>query len=205
VLQLSYKNNCLEAGLDEAGRGCLAGPVFASAVILPIDYSHSLLRDSKTLTHTQREKLRLDIEKDALAFAVTKVDEKTIDRINILQASIKAMHKAIGRLDSKPDHLLIDGNYFKPYKKTPYKTIVKGDNTYMNIAAASILAKTYRDDWMYKLHSKFPQYHWDSNKGYGTQKHVEAIRKYGLTPYHRKSFQVKSLQFELFQTSNYNE
>ena len=202
MLQLCYKNNCVEAGLDEAGRGCLAGPVFASAVILPSDYSNSLLRDSKTLTLSQREILRQDIEKNALAFSVSKVDEKTIDRINILQASIKAMHKAIGHLHTQPQHLIIDGNYFKTYKKTPFKTIIKGDNIYMNIAAASILAKTYRDDWMLKLSRKYPQYHWDLNKGYGTKKHIDAIRQYGLSPYHRISFQVKSLQLQLFQTSN---
>jgi ribonuclease HII len=202
VLQLSYKNNCLEAGLDEAGRGCLAGPVFASAVILPSDYSNPLLRDSKMLNHRQRENLRQDIENNALAYSVCLVDEKTIDRINILQASIKAMHKAIARLSTQPEHLIIDGNYFKPYKKTPYQTIIKGDNTYMNIAAASILAKTYRDDWMRKLNLKYPQYHWDLNKGYGTQKHVEAIKQFGLTPYHRRSFQVKSFQMDLFQTSS---
>ncbi len=200
MLECCYKKDCFEAGLDEAGRGCLAGPVFAAAVILPADYRHLLLRDSKTLNHKQRELLQRDIEKNAVSFSVNLVDEKTIDSINILKASIKAMHLSIKGLSTKPGHLVVDGNYFLPYRKIPHKTVVKGDNTYMNIAAASILAKTYRDDWMKKLHSEYPEYNWEGNKGYGTKAHVEAIKNYGLTPYHRRSFHVKSLlQYSLFQ------
>ena len=203
MLQPCFKKNCLEAGLDEAGRGCLAGPVFAAAVILPPYYSHYLLRDSKTLNHFQRECLRTEIEKDAISFSVAFVDEATIDRINILQASIKAMHRAIDNLAKKPKHLAVDGNYFLPYPKIAHKTFVKGDNTFLNIAAASILAKTYRDDWMVKLHDEFPEYRWSNNKGYGTKAHVEAIKKYGFTSYHRRSFHVKSLlQIPLFQTQS---
>lgn len=203
MLQPCFKKDCLEAGLDEAGRGCLAGPVFAAAVILPHDFSHYLLRDSKTLNHFQREFLRTEIEIEAISFSVAHVDENTIDHINILQASIKAMHLAVDGLSKKPKHLAVDGNYFLPYPKINHKTFVKGDNTYLNIAAASVLAKTYRDDWMVKLHDEFPEYGWVNNKGYGTKTHVDAIKKYGLTPYHRRSFHVKSLmQIPLFQTQS---
>jgi ribonuclease HII len=203
VLEPCYKKDCLEAGLDEAGRGCLAGPVFAAAVILPPDYSHSFLRDSKTLNHKQREFLRSEIEKNALSFSVKPVDERTIDSINILKASIKAMHLSVKGLSIKPEHLVVDGNHFLPYLKIPHKTVIKGDNTYMNIAAASILAKTYRDEWMEMLHKKHPEYNWAGNKGYGTKAHVEAIKNYGLTSYHRRSFKVKSLlQYSLFQNQS---
>lgn len=203
MLEPCYKKDCLEAGLDEAGRGCLAGPVFASAVILPFDYSHPLLRDSKTLNRNQRELLRSEIEKNALSFSVKQVDEKTIDTINILKASIKAMHLAVKGLSQQTQHLAVDGNYFLPYPKIAHKTFVKGDNRFMNIAAASILAKTYRDDWMEKLDKEYPEYNWASNKGYGTKTHVEAIKNNGLTPYHRRSFHVKSLlQFQLFESQS---
>lgn len=200
MLEHCYKKDCLEAGLDEAGRGCLAGPVFAAAVILPTDYSNPLLRDSKKLSNAQRQILRKDIETNALSFSVQWVDEKTIDNINILKAAIMAMHLCLDILNIKPDHLAIDGNYFLPYKKVPHKTIIKGDDTYLNIAAASILAKTYRDDWMVNLDLEHPAYLWKNNKGYGTKAHVDAIAKYGLSPYHRRSFHVKSLiQMQLFQ------
>jgi len=201
VLKSCFKKNCLEAGLDEAGRGCLAGPVYAAAVILPPDFKDELLRDSKMLTSTQRQKLRLTIEKNAIDYSVQAIDSITIDKLNILKAAIKAMHLSIDKLKIKPQHLLIDGNYFINYKKLPHKTIVKGDNTYMNIAAASILAKTYRDEKMEELHLQFPEYYWNKNKGYGTRLHVEAIRNHGLTPYHRRSFHVKSLQMELFHAT----
>lgn len=203
MLESCYKKDCLEAGLDEAGRGCLAGPVFASAVILPPDYSHPLLRDSKTLNRNQRELLRSEIEKNAICYSVKSVDELTIDQINILRASIKAMHLAVKELSQQPKHLAVDGNYFLPYPKIAHKTFVKGDNRFMNIAAASILAKTYRDDWMENLHKKYPEYNWASNKGYGTKTHIEAIKNNGLTPYHRRSFHVKSLlQFQLFESQS---
>ncbi len=203
MLEPCYKKDCLEAGLDEAGRGCLAGPVFAAAVILPPAYSHNLLRDSKMLNHKQRELLRSEIEKNALCFSVNPVDEQTIDSINILKASIKAMHLSVKGLSIKPEHLAVDGNYFLPYPTIAHRTFVKGDNRFMNIAAASILAKTYRDEWMQKLHAEYPEYNWAGNKGYGTKAHVEAIKKNGLTPYHRRSFQVKSLlQYSLFQNQS---
>lgn len=199
MLKPCFKNNCLEAGLDEAGRGCLAGPVFAAAVILPKDFSHPLLHDSKLLNARQRDILRAEIENNAISWAVKSVDETTIDSINILKAAIKAMHLSVEALNPNPEHLLIDGNYFIPYQNIAYKTIVKGDNTYQNIAAASILAKTHRDMYMQQLHELFPEYHWDKNKGYGTAKHIEALKKYGTTPHHRKSFQPKSLQIQLFE------
>ncbi len=199
MLKPCFKKNCLEAGLDEAGRGCLAGPVYAASVILPANFKDKLLRDSKTLTASQRQTLRLTIEQNAIDFSVQSIDETTIDKINILKSAIKAMHLSIDNLKMKPQHLLVDGNYFINYKNIPHKTIVKGDNTYLNIAAASILAKTYRDEKMEELHNQFPEYHWNKNKGYGTRLHIEAIRNHGLTPYHRRSFQVKALQLELFQ------
>ena len=204
MLELSYKKNCIEAGLDEAGRGCLADPVFAAAVILPSGFSDPMLKDSKLLTAAERKRLRIVIEQNALSFSVRSVDPNTIDRINILKASIKAMHLSIGALRIKPDHLVIDGNYFIPFRTIPYQTIVKGDNTYLNIAAASVLAKSYRDEWMSKLHKAYPYYNWLANKGYGTEAHIEAIRKYGLSPYHRRSFHVKALeQLKLFQDHNH--
>ena len=180
----------IEAGCDEAGRGCLAGPVYAAAVILPQDFSNDLLNDSKQLSEKQRYALREVVEREALAWAVGVVSADEIDKINILRASILAMHRAVAQLKIRPQHLLIDGNHFMPYEDIPHTTVVKGDATYMSIAAASILAKTYRDDYMLKIHQEYPQYHWDSTKGYPAPIHREAIRKYGTTPYHRLTFQL---------------
>ncbi len=180
----------IEAGCDEAGRGCLAGPVFAAAVILPQDFSNDLLNDSKQLTEKQRYLLRPIIEKEALAWAVGVVSAEEIDKINILAASFLAMHRAVDDLKIRPEHLLIDGNRFKPYRNVPFTTIVKGDGKMASIAAASILAKTYRDDFMNKIAVEYPQYDWLSNKGYPTVKHRNAIKEYGITPYHRKSFNL---------------
>ncbi len=180
----------IEAGCDEAGRGCLAGPVFAAAVILPQDFSNDLLNDSKQLTEKQRYLLRPIIEKEALAWAVGVVTAEEIDKINILAASFLAMHRAVDDLKVRPEHLLIDGNRFKPYGNVPFTTIVKGDGKMASIAAASILAKTYRDDFMNKIAAEYPQYDWLSNKGYPTVKHRNAIKEYGITPYHRKSFNL---------------
>lgn len=185
-----------EAGCDEAGRGCFAGPVFAAAVILPKDFEHPALNDSKLMTEGDRYMMRDVIEKEAIACAVAEVDNKEIDRFNILKASFMAMHKAITLLHVKPGFLLIDGNRFKAYKGIPHTCIVKGDGKYAAIAAASVLAKTYRDDLMKKLHEKHPQYGWNENKGYGTAQHREAIEKYGLTEYHRRSF--KLMPWDLF-------
>ncbi len=179
-----------EAGCDEAGRGCLAGDVYAAAVILPKDFENELLNDSKKLTEAQRYKLREIIERDALAWAIGIVTAAEIDKINILQASILAMHRAVDKLSIRPQHLLIDGNKFRPYHNIPHTTVVKGDATYMNIAAASILAKTYRDDYMAKLAKEYPQYDWLSNKGYPTVKHRAAIKEFGTTPYHRLSYNL---------------
>ena len=184
------KANLIEAGCDEAGRGCLAGPVYAAAVILPSDFKNELLNDSKKLTEKQRYALRPIIEQDALAWAVGVVDNNEIDQINILAASIMAMHRAIDGLKLRPEHLIIDGNRFKPYQNIPYTTIVKGDGKMMSIAAASILAKTYRDDFMNRISAEYPQYDWLSNKGYPTAKHRSAIKQYGTTPYHRLSFNL---------------
>ena len=186
-----------EAGLDEAGRGCYAGPVFAAAVILPKDFYHPLLNDSKKLTEKIRDLLRPIIEKEALAYAVSMVDHNEIDQINILQASYKAMHLSIDKLKKKPELLLIDGNRFKPYKKIRHECIIKGDGKYSSIAAASILAKTYRDDYMLKIHLEYPEYQWNKNKGYGTAVHRNAIDKYGLCTYHRKTFNILPLQKKL--------
>ena len=180
----------IEAGCDEAGRGCLAGPVYAAAVILPQDFSNDLLNDSKQLSEKRRYQLREVIEREALAWAVGVVSADEIDKINILRASILAMHRAVSQLKIRPQHLLIDGNRFMPYENIPHTTVVKGDATYMSIAAASILAKTYRDDFMLKIHQEYPQYHWDSNKGYPAPIHRDAIRQYGATPYHRMTFQL---------------
>lgn len=180
----------IEAGCDEAGRGCLAGPVFAAAVILPQDFSNDLLNDSKQLTEKQRYLLRPIIEKEALAWAVGVVSAEEIDKINILAASFLAMHRAVDDLKIRPEHLLIDGNRFKPYGNVPFTTIVKGDGKMASIAAASILAKTYRDDFMNEIAVEYPQYDWLSNKGYPTVKHRNAIKQYGITPYHRKSFNL---------------
>ncbi|MBR6749046.1 MAG: ribonuclease HII [Bacteroidaceae bacterium] len=189
----------IEAGCDEAGRGCLAGAVFAAAVILPPDYHHELLNDSKQLSEKQRYKLRPEIERDAIAWAVGIVTPEEIDHINILNASILAMHRAVEQLATTPEHLLIDGNRFKPYKDIPHSCVIKGDGKYLSIAAASILAKTYRDDYMMQLHTQYPQYGWDNNKGYPTQQHRDAIEKYGTTPYHRMSFRLVDTQLKLFE------
>ena len=183
-------NDLLEAGLDEAGRGCYAGPVFAAAVILPKDFFHPLLNDSKQLNEKQRDQLRPIIEKESISFAVASVDNTTIDKINILQASFRAMHLSLDELIIKPQFLIIDGNRFKSYKKIPHQCIIKGDGKYAPVAAASILAKTYRDEFMKKIHTAFPLYGWDKNKGYGTLFHRQAIEEYGLCNYHRKSFNI---------------
>ena len=190
----------VEAGCEEAGRGCLAGDVYAAAVILPEGFDNELLNDSKQLSETQRYKLREVIERDAVAWAVGIVTAKEIDRINILRASILAMHRAVEQLKVRPQHLLIDGNKFNPYPGVTHTTVVKGDATYMSIAAASILAKTYRDDYMQRLAEEYPQYDWSSNKGYPTSKHRAAIREYGPTPYHRMSFKLleEDQQLSLF-------
>lgn len=180
----------LEAGCDEAGRGCLAGPVFAAAVILPAGFSNPLLNDSKQLTARQRYLLRPIIEEQALAWGVGVVDNVEIDSINILKASILAMHKAVDALSVRPQHLLVDGNRFYPYKDIPHTTVVKGDATYMSIAAASILAKTYRDDFMDRIADEYPVYQWKENKGYPTVAHRAAIRQYGTSPYHRMTFNL---------------
>ena len=180
----------LEAGTDEAGRGCLAGPVTAAAVILPADFNEPLLNDSKKLTEKQRFYLRPIIEKQAVAFAVAHCTPKKVDEINILNAAIKAMHKAIQKLKPTPIHILVDGNRFHPFKKIPHQCIIKGDGKYQNIAAASILAKTYRDDLMLALDNKYPKYDWKNNKGYPTKKHREAIRANGITSHHRKTFRL---------------
>jgi ribonuclease HII len=187
-----------EAGLDEAGRGCYAGPVFAAAVILPKDFFHPLLNDSKQLKENERDLLRPVIERESIAFAVAAVDNDEIDQINILQASYKAMHIALDNLQIIPEMLLVDGNRFKKYKKIQHQCIIKGDGIYASIAAASILAKTYRDEWMQKLHIEFPHYGWDRNKGYGTLVHRQAIEEHGLCKYHRKSFNIIPSQMQMF-------
>lgn len=185
-----YIENITEAGCDEAGRGCLAGPVFAAAVILPPDYKNSRLNDSKQLSEHVRYELRGEIERDALAWAVGIVSPQEIDKINILNASIKAMQLALDRLSIRPQHIIVDGNRFKPYHDIPYHTVVKGDGKYMSIAAASILAKTCRDDYMNRIDAEYPAYGWKQNKGYPTKQHREAIRQYGTTPYHRQTFNL---------------
>lgn len=185
-----FHNKFLEAGLDETGRGCYAGPVFAAAVILPKTFYSPILNDSKQLTREERDYLRPIIEEAAISFAVTSVSNVEIDRINILQASFKAMHLALNKLSVAPELLLIDGNRFKPYKKLPHQCIIKGDGKYTSIAAASVLAKTYRDEYMERLHEKHQVYLWDKNKGYGTPEHRNAIDLYGLCCYHRKSFNI---------------
>ena len=190
MLASHYYEGRIEAGCDEAGRGCLAGSVYAAAVVLPPDYQNELLNDSKQLTEKRRYELREIIERDAVAWAVGIVTPEEIDKINILNASILAMHRALDQLKVRPEAIIVDGNRFKPYQKLPYTTIVKGDGKYLSIAAASILAKTYRDDYMNELAKEYPQYDWLSNKGYPTKKHREAIKQYGITPYHRKSYNL---------------
>lgn len=188
MLENHYYEGLVEAGCDEAGRGCLAGSVFAAAVILPPDYENELLNDSKKLTDRKRKQLREIIEHDAVDWAVGIVEPGEIDEINILNASILAMHSALDQLKVRPEAVIVDGNRFKPYRDLPYTTIVKGDGKYLSIAAASILAKTYRDDYMDRLAEDYPQYDWKSNKGYPTKKHRQAIRECGITPFHRRSF-----------------
>ena len=190
MLASHYYEGKVEAGCDEAGRGCLAGSVYAAAVILPDGSQNDLLNDSKQLTEKRRYELREIIERDAVAWAVGIVTPEEIDQINILNASILAMHRALDQLKVRPEAIIVDGNRFKPYHKVPYTTIVKGDGKYLAIAAASILAKTYRDDYMNRLAEEYPQYDWLSNKGYPTKKHREAIRQFGITPYHRKSYNL---------------
>ena len=216
MLEAYLNKGLIEAGCDEAGRGCLAGPVFAAAVILPADFRNEMLNDSKQLTEKKRYQLREVIEREALAWAVGIVDNKEIDKINILNASILAMHRALDQLTVRPEYIIVDGNRWKPYQEptandnvndndnepnvVPATTIVKGDGKYLSIAAASILAKTYRDDFMLRIHEEFPQYHWDKNKGYPAKVHREAIRQYGTTPYHRMSFNllgnIQQLEFD---------
>ena len=190
MLKSHYYESLIEAGCDEAGRGCLAGSVYAAAVILPPDYQNELLNDSKKLTAKKRYALREEIERDAIAWAVGIVTPEEIDKINILNASFLAMHRALDQLQVRPEAVIVDGNRFKPYQDLPSTTIVKGDGKYLSIAAASILAKTYRDDYMLSLAEEYPQYDWQSNMGYPTKKHRQAIREYGITPYHRKSYNL---------------
>src|SRR6187402_3794590 len=204
MLSPFYQDQLTEAGCDEAGRGCFAGPVFASAVILRRDFFHPLLNDSKQLTEDERNELRIVIEKEAISFAVASISHEEIDRINILQASIKAMHISVNQLKPKPQLLLIDGNYFIKYKRLPHRCIIKGDGIYASIAAASVLAKTHRDEYMKKLHQEYAHYGWNSNKGYGTLEHRTAIEKEGLCKYHRKSFNIFSEQPTLFEPPDFS-
>ena len=190
MLKSHYYENLVEAGCDEAGRGCLVGSVYAAAVILPPDYENDLLNDSKKLTAKKRYALREVIQRDALAWAVGIVTPEEIDKINILNASFLAMHRALDQLSLRPEAVIVDGNRFKPYQDLPFTTIVKGDGKYLSIAAASVLAKTYRDDYMLSLATEYPQYDWQSNMGYPTKKHRQAIRDHGITPYHRKSYNL---------------
>ncbi|WP_417290188.1 ribonuclease HII [Corallibacter sp.] len=197
MLKLNYSGFKLECGTDEAGRGCLCGPVTAAAVILPDTFKNDILNDSKQLSEKKRELIRPIIEKEALAFGVAHVFPETIDDINILNASILAMHEAIKNMQVNPDFIIVDGNKFKPFKNVNHETIVKGDSKYLSIAAASVLAKTYRDDYMQRIHEEFPMYDWRKNKGYPTKTHREAIKKHGVTNYHRKSFRLLPEQLKL--------
>ncbi len=199
VLQPFLYNNIIEAGLDEAGRGCYAGPVVAAAVILPADFFHPLLNDSKQLKAEERELLRPIIEKESISWSVAMIDNDIIDSINILQATYRAMHECIQQLSYRPQQLLIDGNRFKPYEGIPHTCIIKGDGLYTSIAAASVLAKTHRDAYMRRLHDDFPHYDWINNKGYGTLHHRNAIEEHGLCCFHRKSFNILSSQIPLFE------
>ena len=198
MLKNSFQTTLLEAGCDEAGRGCLAGSVFAAAVILPPDFHHPLLNDSKQMTERQRDKLRPIIEQEAIAWAVAEITAERIDEINILKASIEGMNVAVANLKVVPQFLAIDGNRFTSHAGLPFECVVKGDGKYANIAAASVLAKTHRDEYMMRLHAEYPHYGWDSNKGYPTKQHRLAIRQYGLTPYHRLTFNHDRDQLELF-------
>lgn len=200
MLQAYYKYKRLEAGCDEAGRGCYAGPVFAAAVVLPPDFHHPLLNDSKKVLPEVRNELRTYIREKAVSYAVAMVCNREIDQINILQASFKAMHQALEQLPKEPKIILVDGNRFRPYKTIPHQCIIKGDGLYASIAAASILAKTYRDDYMRSLHEQYPQYNWQSNKGYGTPDHRKAIEQHGLCEYHRMSFNINPVLPDLAAT-----
>ena len=199
MLKPFYQDQFVEAGCDEAGRGCYAGPVFAAAVILPRNFYHPELNDSKQVTPEKRKELKYYIKENAIAYAVAMVDNDEIDQINILRASFKAMHIALDKLRKRPAFLLIDGNRFTPYKKLKHQCIIQGDATYASIAAASILAKTHRDSYMRQLHKEFPYYNWKQNKGYGTEEHRTAIEKHGLCKYHRRSFNINSHQISLFE------
>lgn len=198
MLKSAFTQHLIEAGCDEAGRGCLAGPVVAAAVILPKKYRHKKLNDSKQLTREEREELRFEIQKDALAWAVAEVDHAEIDQINILNASFKAMHLALEKLFMQPDIILVDGNRFKPYREVKHECIIKGDGKYLSIAAASILAKTHRDELMNSLAKQFNGYGWETNVGYPTPEHREGIKQFGITPFHRRSFTLLPSQLELF-------
>ncbi len=197
MLQSNYSGFKLESGTDEAGRGCLSGPVVAAAVILPEDFYHPLLNDSKQLSEKNRNLLKPIIEEKALAFGVSFIYQEEVDEINVLQASITGMHRALDALRIQPEFIIVDGNKFKKYKDIPHETIVKGDSKYLSIAAASVLAKTYRDEYMQKIHEEFTMYNWKKNKGYPTKEHREAIRKYGATVHHRKTFKLLPEQFKL--------
>lgn len=199
MLKSNFSGFSIEAGTDEAGRGCLSGPVVAAAVILPKDFSHPFLNDSKQLSEKKRDELRPFIEEHALAYGVSFVWQKEVDEINVLQASIIGMHRSIDQLKLTPEFIIIDGNKFKDYKDIPYETIVKGDAKYLSIAAASVLAKTYRDEYMTKIHQEYPMYNWQKNKGYPTKEHRNAIREFGATNYHRKTFKLlpEQLKFKL--------
>ncbi|WP_299125282.1 ribonuclease HII [uncultured Winogradskyella sp.] len=196
-LKIQYSSFDLECGTDEAGRGCLAGPVTAAAVILPPSFNNDILNDSKQLSEKKRNILKPIIETEATAFAFQHIFETEIDTINILNASIKAMHESIDKLKTVPNYIIVDGNKFKPYKTIPHETIIKGDSKYLSIAAASILAKTYRDEYMEKIHKEFPMYNWKQNKGYPTREHRAAIKEFGVTKYHRKSFRLLPEQYRL--------
>lgn len=197
MLEFNFSGFSLEVGTDEAGRGCLSGPVVAAAVILPEGFTHPFLNDSKQLSEKKRQELRPYIEENALAFGVSFVGQKEVDEINVLQASITGMHRSITALKVIPEFIIVDGNKFNPFKDIPHKTIVKGDAKFMSIAAASVLAKTYRDDYMEKIHQEFPMYNWKKNKGYPTKEHRNAIREFGATKYHRKTFKLLPEQFKL--------
>lgn len=196
MLKINFSGNKLECGTDEAGRGCLAGPVTAAAILLPENFKNDLLNDSKQLSENKRDILKPILEKEALSFAVTHIEPNIIDEINILNASIKAMQESIVKLIPTPLYIIVDGNRFKPINNIPFSTIIKGDSQYLSIAAASVLAKTYRDEYMNKIHEEFPMYNWKKNKGYPTKEHREAISKYGPSPYHRKSFRLLPEQLE---------
>lgn len=199
MLKSSFSGDKIEAGCDEVGRGCLAGPVVAAAVILPLDYKHKLLTDSKLLSKKKRELILKDILNDAIEYAIAEISNEEVDKVNVLQASFLGMHRALDQLAQRPELILVDGNKFIPYSNIPHHCIVKGDGKYLSIAAASILAKTYRDDLMEKLSFSYPEYGWERNVGYPTKEHRNAIDKYGITPYHRKSFRLLPNQLELFK------